>query len=43
MSLVIMQEMNAHVVYRHRLVSLCTYTKDFGNQMFIDGEDRDLQ
>ncbi len=34
---------NAHAVYQHACVSLCTYFEDFGHQMFIDGEDGDLQ
>lgn len=31
------------VVYQHMHVSLWTYFKNFGHQMFIDGEDGDLQ
>lgn len=31
------------VLYQHMHVSLCTYFKNCGHQMFIDGEDGDLQ
>lgn len=34
---------NAQVVYQHVHVPLCTYFEDRGHQMFIDGEDGDLQ
>lgn len=33
----------AHVAHQHMRVSLCTYSEQFGHNMFIDGEDGDLQ
>lgn len=46
MFLVIMHQWMAYfanVVYQHMPVSLRTYFKDCGHQMFVDGEDGDLQ